>query len=95
MGKRLMANTSLVSRISTVCLVAVLTCISLLALAAEQPAEPKWTETVAGKKTDTTSENDSAATQDASIEVNRVSKNIQQLKQQVIDLNKERYFLPV
>jgi hypothetical protein len=84
-----MANISLVRRISTGCLVAALTCISLPTLAAEQPAEPKWTETVAGKKTDTTSENDSAATQDASIEVNRVSKNIQQLKQQVIDLNKD------
>lgn len=55
---------------------------------AEVPQE-KWTKSIANKKTTVRSENDSDATKDASEDIYKVSKNIQQLKQQVIDLNKD------
>lgn len=84
-----MAKKSLVVKISTGYFLAMLMFFSPSMFASEQAADTKWTATAAKKTTDTSGENDSAATQDAAIEVNRVSKNIQQLKQQVIDLNKD------
>lgn len=54
-----------------------------------QVPEEKWTKAVGEKETKITSENDSAATQGATENIQKVSKNIQQLKQQVIDLNKD------
>jgi hypothetical protein len=54
-----------------------------------QEPQEKWTKAIAGKETRITSENDSAATQGATENIQKVSKNIQQLKQQVIDLNKD------
>lgn len=55
---------------------------------AQEPQE-KWTKAIAEKETRITSENDSAAAQGATENIQKVSKNIQQLKQQVIDLNKD------
>lgn len=82
-------------KMSTGYLFAALVCVASYGYAstesAEETAEPqeKWTTNVANKKTKITSENDSAATQDATESIEKVSKNIQQLKQQVIGLNKD------
>lgn len=84
-----MANKDLIVKLSTGYLVAALIFGGVTVSASDEPVEDKWTSSIAEKPTDTTGENDSAATQDASTEVNRVSKNIQQLKQQVIGLNKD------
>lgn len=92
-----MNNKDILAKVSTGYLFAVLILVASLttgAFAAEEAVEEKavqekWTKSIADKKTAITSENDSAATQGATDNIHRVSKNIQQLKQQVIDLNKD------
>jgi hypothetical protein len=81
----------LLLKMSTCCLVAVLALAGTgVSGADDAPVEQtKWTDSVAGARTDVSGENDTAATLNASEEVNKVSRNIQQLKQQVIDLNKD------
>ncbi len=61
----------------------------LYAADAPVPAEDKWTDSVADKKTTISGEKGSTVTADANTEVKKASKNIQDLKRQVIDLNKD------
>jgi hypothetical protein len=58
-------------------------------VAVELAEEPGWAAEVIANKTDMTSENHSVETAGAREEISRVSKDIQHLKQQVIDLNKD------
>lgn len=57
--------------------------------AAEEPIAESWTATVADKKTNVPGEKVSAAAQNTDTEIKKASKNIQELKRQVIDLNKD------
>ncbi|MES2673370.1 MAG: AraC family transcriptional regulator [Pseudomonadota bacterium] len=57
--------------------------------AAEEPVAESWTATVADKKTTVPSEKASPVAQDTDTEIKKASKNIQELKRQVIDLNKD------
>ncbi|MES2824287.1 MAG: AraC family transcriptional regulator [Pseudomonadota bacterium] len=57
--------------------------------AAEEPVTESWTATVADKKTTVSSEKASAVALDTDTEIKKASKNIQELKRQVIDLNKD------
>ncbi len=57
--------------------------------AADEPVAESWTATVADKKTNVPVEKVSAAARDTDTEIKKASKNIQELKRQVIDLNKD------
>lgn len=79
-------------RLSTGCLLILLAFPALSAsTSAETPpdSETHWATGVENAPTDLDGENQSAGTLDATEEIQRVSKNIQGLKAQVIDLNKE------
>lgn len=57
--------------------------------AVEFEQEPDWTADITASKASTPIESDSPEAVDAREEISRVSKDIQHLKQQVIDLNKD------
>lgn len=84
-----MAYKDLLVKMLTGYLFVVLTSMVAYVHADDEVVAEKWTSAVTAKKTDMSGEKDSPASLDAGVEVNRVSKNIQQLKHQVIDLNKE------